>query len=63
MIQQSPNLTFDNTEYAFAYKSNKDLKKAHFLFSTMGKPFLVKLGLKLMPIAIKFRIPFTREAT
>lgn len=53
-------ISFDNTEYAFAYKSTKDLKKAHFLFSSMGNPFLVNLGLKLMPAAIKLHIPFTK---
>ncbi len=52
--------SFDNTEYAFAYKSDKELKKAHFLFSAMGKPWLVNLGLKLMPNAIKLHIPFTK---
>lgn len=25
-------ISFDNTEYAFAYKSDKELKKANFLF-------------------------------
>jgi proline dehydrogenase len=54
-------ISFDNTEYAFAYKSNKELKRADFLFSSMGKPFLVNMGLKLMPIAIKANIPFTKS--
>ncbi len=53
-------ISFDNTEYAFAYKTNKALKKANFLFSTMGKPWLVNIGLKLMPAAIKLHIPFTK---
>jgi proline dehydrogenase len=53
-------ISFENTEYAFAYKTNKALKKAHFLFSTMGKPWLVNMGLKLMPAAIKWHIPFTK---
>lgn len=53
-------ISFDNTEYAFAYKSTKELKKAHFLFACMGKPFLVNLGLKLIPSAIKLRLPLTR---
>jgi proline dehydrogenase len=53
-------ISFDNTEYAFAYKSEKELKKANFLFSTMGKPWLVSMGLKLMPAAIKMHIPFTK---
>jgi proline dehydrogenase len=53
-------ISFENTEYAFAYKTNKALKKAHFLFSTMGKPWLVSMGLKLMPAAIKWHIPLTK---
>lgn len=53
-------ISFDNTEYAFAYKSDQELKRARFLFSTMGSPLLVKLGLGIMPAAIKFHIPFTK---
>ncbi len=53
-------ISFDNTEYAFEYKSNQELKKANFLFTTMGKPWLVNLGLQLMPAAIKLKIPFTK---
>ncbi|MFN0081990.1 MAG: proline dehydrogenase family protein [Ferruginibacter sp.] len=54
-------ISFDNTEYAFAYKTDKQLKKAIFLFSAMGKPWLVSLGLNLMPAAIKLHIPFTKN--
>lgn len=53
-------ISFDNTEYAFAYKTTAELKKAHFLFSSMGSPFLLKMGLTLMPAAIKWNIPFTK---
>ncbi len=53
-------ISFDNTEYAFAYKTNKELKRANFLFSSMGKPWLINLGLNLMPAAIKLHIPFTK---
>lgn len=54
-------ISFDNTKYAFAAKTNKELKKAHFLFSAMGKPWLVKLGLILTPLAIKWRLPFIKS--
>jgi len=59
-MEYYPVISFDNTEYAFAYKSNKELKRAHFLFSTMGKPFLVKPGIKLTPFAIKWNLPFVK---
>ena len=52
-------ISFDNTEYAFAYKKNTDLKKAHFLFSLMGQPWLVNIGLKITPLAIRWKVPFT----
>lgn len=54
------NISFENTEYAFAAKSNKELKKANFLFSIMGKAWLVKAGLKITPPAIKWHLPFTK---
>ena len=53
-------ISFDNTEYAFAAKSDKELKQANFLFGIMGKAWLVNLGLKITPIAIKWGIPFTK---
>ena len=56
------NISFDNTEYAFAYKSDKELKRARFLFSSMGKPWLINLGLKITPLAIRWNLPFTKAA-
>ncbi len=53
-------ISFDNTEYAFAAKSNAELKKANFLFGIMGKPWLVTAALKITPLAIKWHIPFTK---
>src|SRR5690606_38112949 len=50
-------ILFDNTENAFAYKTNRELKKAKFLFSSMGYPLLVKWGTRLTPWAIKAGLP------
>jgi proline dehydrogenase len=55
-------ISFDNTEYAFAYKTDAELKKANFLFGFMGKPWLVNTALKLTPLAIKWHLPFTKTA-
>ncbi|MES2429483.1 MAG: proline dehydrogenase family protein [Bacteroidota bacterium] len=54
-------VSFDNTEYAFAYKSTAQLKKARFLFASMGTAWLVNVGLKLIPVAIKWDLPFTKK--
>ena len=52
-----PVISFENTQNAFEYKSDQDLKRARFLFSTMGYQWLVKLGTKLTPWAIKAGLP------
>lgn len=51
------SLSFDNTERAFAHKSNLDLKKAYRLFQTFNYPFLVKQGPRLANAALSFGIP------
>lgn len=51
------NLSFDNTEVAFAHKTNAELKKAYRLFQTFGFPFLVKHGPKLTTLALNMRLP------
>ncbi|MGH2648289.1 MAG: proline dehydrogenase family protein, partial [Ginsengibacter sp.] len=51
------NISFENTEIAFGYKTDKELRKAKFVFSSMGKDWLIKLGLKLTPWALKVGLP------
>jgi proline dehydrogenase len=51
------NLSFENTDNAFAYKTPKQLKMARFLFKTMANPVLVQLGVRLSPLAIKIGLP------
>jgi proline dehydrogenase len=53
----SMNISFDNTKNAFAYKTTQELKKAKFIFATMGTPWLVKAGLRLTPLALKMGLP------
>lgn len=57
MITDPRTVSFDNTENAFEYKSDKELKKAAFLFSSMGNSALVKLGTKLTPWMIRSGLP------
>ncbi|MFW2476315.1 MAG: proline dehydrogenase family protein [Sediminibacterium sp.] len=51
------NISFDNTENAFAYKSDKELKSAKLLFSSMGYPWFVQLGTRLTPFIMKTGLP------
>ncbi|HTI91973.1 MAG TPA: proline dehydrogenase family protein [Puia sp.] len=50
-------VSFENTANAFEHKSNKELKKAAFLFSSMGYSSLVKLGTRLTPWMIRSGMP------
>ncbi|NIG53693.1 proline dehydrogenase family protein [Chitinophaga sp. Cy-1792] len=56
-MEKQLSLSFDNTAIAFEAKTDKDLKKANFLFSNIGKPWLVKLGATFTPIAFKLGLP------
>src|SRR5688500_3245166 len=51
------DISFDNTEIAFAYKSDNELKKARFLFGTMNIRWLVWLGIRVTPWAMKTGLP------
>jgi len=56
-MNAAPAISFDDTGKAFAYKSDKDLKKAKFLFSSMGYQGLVKIGTGITPWLIKAGLP------
>jgi len=56
-MESHPLISFDNTENAFEYKTDKQLKKANFLFKTMGYGLLVKLGTRITPWAMKAGLP------
>ena len=51
------SVSFENTENAFEYKSDAELKRAALLFSSMGYSSLVKLGTRLTPWMIRSGLP------
>lgn len=50
-------ISFDNTEIAFKSKSDKDLNRAYLLFKMVGKPWIVKFGKGVTPLALKLHLP------
>ncbi|MFT3901929.1 MAG: proline dehydrogenase family protein [Niabella sp.] len=52
-----PEISFLDTELAFQYKTTKELHNAHLLFSMMAKPWLVKMGTKVTPWAVRNKLP------
>ncbi|MCX6271849.1 MAG: proline dehydrogenase family protein, partial [Bacteroidetes bacterium] len=50
-------ISFENTEIAFKYKSDRDLKHSFRLFSALARPWLVKLSNTLLKQALKLHFP------
>ena len=50
-------VSFENTEIAFKSKSDKDLKRAYYLFRLIGNNALVKMGKSMSKIALSLHIP------
>lgn len=50
---------FENTQIAFSYKSDSELKRAHMLFRLVGSPTLVKAGKVFTNLALGLRLPIT----
>lgn len=60
MTQYIDNMTrFENTEIAFKYKTDLELKKAFWLFKMVGSPLLVKAGNIFTQLALSLRIPIS----
>ena len=57
MNHKGKTISFDNTEYAFAYKNDGQLKKARFLFSLMAIRWIVNLGTRLAPWSVRMHLP------
>lgn len=48
---------FNDTETAFKLKTNSELDRAIFLFETIDRPMMVKLGTAVTKLALKFNLP------
>lgn len=55
-MKEPDKISFDDTEIAFAGKSKSDLRRIHFLFSTMNHPWIVRIGTKLVLLSLKFPV-------
>jgi len=51
---------FDNTQIAFSLKSDRELKRAKFLFETISSPTMVRIGTKLTKFALNFNLPIKK---
>jgi len=56
------NIDFKNTEIAFSYKSDNELKHLRALFSLMNNNSLVKMGSAITPTLLKINFPLVKTA-
>lgn len=52
-----PKLSFEDTERAFNYKSNAELKRTYRLFRMIDSPFLTRIGPPLVTFSLKIGLP------
>ena len=50
-------MEFNNTEIAFSYKSNYELRRAYYLFKLLSIGLISKVGRKLLKILININFP------
>ena len=55
-------LDFNDTEIAFGYQNDSELKRLKWLFRMMNNPFLVTLGSVFTPTALKINLPFVKSS-
>lgn len=53
-------VSFDNTEVAFQSKTNKDLKRAYWLFKIIASPTFVKVGKFFTNLALTIGLPIRK---
>jgi len=53
----NPRISFENTQIAYAAMSDKDLKKACWLFKMMSIQWLVSIGNSIIGLVLKFNFP------
>lgn len=57
MGDETERLSFEHTDVAFAYKSDRELKRSAWLFSLINNNLITRLGTRLTPLAFKLRLP------
>jgi len=55
--KEIPEISFTNTEIAFQRLSNRDLKKAYWLFKMISNPTMVNIGKHLTNFALAIHLP------
>lgn len=56
-MEIQPQVHFDDTAVAFSYKSDKDLRKANFIFTLVNHPAISKLATSAVQLGLTLHLP------
>lgn len=54
---ETPSIQFDDTSVAFSYKSDRELKKANFIFSLVNNPIISAVATSLVKVSLAMHFP------
>jgi proline dehydrogenase len=57
IMESDPKISFEDTSIAFSYKSDAELKKAHFIFSLVNHPWISALATGSAKLGFKLGLP------
>jgi proline dehydrogenase len=56
-MEIEPKVRFDDTSVAFSYKSDRELKKANFIFTLINHPFISSVATSAVQLGLSLRLP------
>lgn len=56
-MESEPKISFEDTSVAFSYKSDGELKKAHFIFSLVNHPWISAMATGLVKVGFQLKLP------
>lgn len=56
-MESTPKISFEDTQTAFAYKTDAELRRAHFIFSLVNHPWISALAIGLVKAGLFLRLP------
>ena len=56
-MESPPKVSFDNLENSFAFRSDREIKRAYWLFKAISYPKLVTVGSHLANLSLKYHLP------
>ena len=56
-MEISPSVKFDDTAIAFQYKSDRELRKANFIFTIVNHPFISRLSTGAVKFGMSWGLP------